>query len=52
MAKEMVWHATEAIGQVAQADQQDREQWRLPAEQPPAILVVELAGVLVHERKA
>lgn len=52
VADEVVRCTTEAIGQVAEADQQDREQWRVPTEQVPAILLLELDGVLVHERAA
>ena len=40
---------TEAMGRLVEADQQDRGQWAVPADQPvPPLLVVELDGVLVH----
>jgi hypothetical protein len=50
--EEVVRRATEALGQVAEADQHDRAQWCVPREQVPTILLVELDGVLVHERAA
>jgi hypothetical protein len=49
---EVARRATEAAGQVAEADQQDREQWAVPAEAVPEILLLELDGVQVHERTA
>jgi hypothetical protein len=38
----------EAIGALAEADQQDPARWALPAGEAPAALVLELDGVLVH----
>jgi hypothetical protein len=46
---EAVRRATERVGAVAEADQQDRTQW-LVADQLPTTLLLELDGVLVHER--
>ena len=52
LAEETVRHLTEAMGQVVEVDQADRTQWALPADQPaPALLAVELDGVLLHERE-
>ena len=50
--EEVVRGATEASGHLAEADQQDRERWRVPTEQVTPILLVALDGVLVHERAA
>jgi hypothetical protein len=50
--EEVVRRATEAVGQVAEADQQEREQWQVPAAQVPRVLLLELDGVLLHERAA
>ena len=42
---------TEGLGALVEADQQDLQQWALPADQaPPPVRAVELDGVLVHER--
>jgi hypothetical protein len=49
---EVVRRATEAVGEVAEADQTDRTRWAVPAEQVPEILLVAVDGVLVHERTA
>jgi hypothetical protein len=48
--EEVARHATEALGQVAEADQQDREQWAVGAADVPAVLLLEVDGVQVHER--
>jgi hypothetical protein len=40
----------EAMGQVVEADQQDAQQWAVPAEAVPTVLVMAVDGVLVHER--
>ena len=51
--EEQVRGISEALGAVVEADQQDPASWALPAADPaPAILVLELDGVLVHERDA
>ena len=52
VGEEVVRHATEALGAVAEADQIDRARWAVPAEQVPAILLVAVDGVLLHERTA
>ena len=49
---EAVRRATEAVGAVAEADQADRSQWAVPPAQVPTTLLLELDGVLVHERAA
>jgi hypothetical protein len=49
---EVVRRATELVGAVAEADQQDRSQWAVPPEHVPTTLLLELDGVLVHERDA
>lgn len=52
LAEDTVRHLTEAMGQLVEVDQADRTQWALPGDQPaPAILAVELDGVLLHERE-
>jgi hypothetical protein len=47
---EAVRRATETVGAVAEADQQDRTQWAVPPDQVPTTLLLALDGVLVHER--
>jgi hypothetical protein len=49
---EVARRTTEAAGQVAEADQHDRTQWAVPAEAVPEILLLEVDGVLLHERTA
>jgi len=47
---EAVRRATEAVGAVAEADQQDRSRWAVAPEAVPSTLLLALDGVLVHER--
>lgn len=49
---EVVRQVTEAVGQVAEADQADAQQWAVAQEAVPPVLLVEVDGVLVHERDA
>jgi len=50
VAVEAVRQAREGVGALAEADQRDRTQWAVPTEEVPSILLLELDGVLVHER--
>lgn len=52
VGEEVARLATEAAGAVAEADQRDRGRWAVPEGAVPAILVVEVDGVLVRERGA
>jgi len=47
---ETVRALTEGLGQLVEVAQQDRQQWLVAAAAVPAVLVVEVDGVLVHER--
>jgi hypothetical protein len=47
---EAVRRATETVGALAAADQQDRTQRTVPPDQVPTPLLLALDGVLVHER--
>jgi hypothetical protein len=49
---EVVRAIGEAVGQVVEADQQDATQWAVAPEAVPAVLLVAVDGVLVHERSA
>jgi hypothetical protein len=51
--EETVRGVSEGLGAVVEADQADPACWALPAEAPvPPVLLLELDGVLVHERDA